>query len=213
MATDWQASYSHEDFAIVEETVSYDGHFRVLDQKLRFQMFSGSSSPIVARAKMDKGPAVVVLLYHPEQDAVLLVEQFRIGAVGHAVDIASPWLLEPVCGLIEFNDTPTATAKREVLEETGCQLLELIPICKYLASPGMSNEMAYVMCGRINTCQLEITHGVLSESEDIKVHLLPVSVAFKLLETNKIIAASGIIALQWLQLNINMVRARWKSQP
>lgn len=212
MTTIWQASYTHEDYEVVDESLGYDGHFKVLDQKVRFKMFSGKWSPVVPRAKMAKEAAVVVLLYHPAEDAVLLVEQFRIGAMGHNNDIASPWLLEPVCGLIEFNDSAEETARREAVEEAGCEILELIPICKYLPSPGMSNELAYVMCGRIGHYKLGEEYGLLSESEDIKTHILPVAEAFKLLETGEIIAASTIIALQWLQINISIVRAKWKNK-
>ncbi len=213
MAKIWQANYAHEDFEIISESVAYDGHFRVLDQKLRFRMFSGAWSPIIRREKITRQAAVVVLLYHPGEDAVLFVEQFRTGAIGHNDnDIDSPWLLEPVAGLIELNDTIEETAKREVEEEAGCEVLDLFPVCKYLASPGMTNEMVYILCGRINNYKLDDTHGLLSESEDIKTHIFPVNDAFKLLEDNKMLAASGIIALQWLKININMVRDRWKKK-
>lgn len=207
----WQASYSHNDFEIIAKSVEYEGHFKVLDQKLRFKMFAGNWSEVIKREVVIRSAAVVVLLYNPMADTVLLVEQFRPGAVGHS-DIDSPWLLEPVAGLIELNDTAEETAIREAKEEAGCEVLDLIPVYQYLASPGVSNEMVYVLCGRINTNKTGGIHGLLSESEDIKTHVLPVDKAFKLLESNKIFNASGIIALQWLKININMVRDKWKDK-
>ena len=209
MSNIWQASYSHKDFEIITGSVAYDGYFKVLDQKLRFRMFSGAWSPIIKRENMVRQAAVTILLYHPAEDAVLLVEQFRLGATGHH-DIDSPWLLEPVSGLIELNDTAEDTARREVEEEAGCVVLDLFPVCRYLASPGMTNEMVYVFCGKINNYELGGVHGLFSEAEDIKVHVLPVNEAFNLLENNKIFAASGIIALQWLKININIVRDKWQ---
>lgn len=206
----WQASYSHKDFEIISEDVKYNGHFKVLDQKLKFRMFSGGWSQIIKRERVIQREAVVVLLYHPEEDAVLLVEQFRTGTMGHD-DLNSSWLLEPVAGLIEVGDSVEETAKREVEEEAGCVVLDLIPMCQYLASPGMSNERVHVLCGRINSYNLNSIHGLLSESEDIKVHILPVKEAFNLLENNQIIAASSIIALQWLKINIQMIRDKWRN--
>lgn len=205
----WQASYSHEDIEIVHEQAMYDGHFKVLDKKLRFRTFSGDWSQIIKRAIVIRQAAVVVLLYHPEEEAVLLVEQFRPGALGHS-NIGSPWLLEPVAGLIELNDTIEETARREVFEEAGCTVLDLIPICQYLSSPGLSNELVHVFCGRINNYKLHSLHGLLSESEDIKVHIFPFRKAVELLNKGGIFAASGIIALQWLQININSVNGKWK---
>lgn len=210
MSNLWQASYSHNDFEIVSETVKYEGHFKALDQKLKFKMFAGGWSQIVKRERILRQAAVVVLLYHPEEDAVLLVEQFRPGAIGHD-DIDSPWLLEPVAGLIEFGDSVEETAKREVEEEAGCVVLDLIPVCNYLVSPGISNEMVYVLCGRINSYNLGTIHGLVSESEDIKIHVLPIEEAFKLLENNQMVAASGIIALQWLKINIQSIRDKWRN--
>ena len=211
MSDIWQASYSYNDFEIISKSVEYEGHFKVLDQKLRFKMFAGSWSEIIKREIVIRPAAVVVLLYNPMEDTILLVEQFRPGAVGHS-NVDSPWLLEPVAGLIEINHTIEETAIREVKEEAGCEVLDLIPVRQYLAYPGVSNEMVYVFCGKINTNKTGGLYGLLSEAEDIKAHLLPVNEVFKLLGNNKMFNASGIIALQWLKININIVRDKWKDK-
>ena len=46
--------------------------------------------------------AVAVLPYDPVADAVLLIEQFRIGTM---LDLRSPWSLEPIAGIIEAGET------------------------------------------------------------------------------------------------------------
>lgn len=209
MSQFWQASYTHKDYEIVSDEVKYDGYFKVLNQTLRFKMYDGNWSRNVKRDRIIQRKAVAVLLYHPGEDSVLLVEQFRAGAVGHSDEINSPWLLEAVAGMIEYDDSKEETAIREAKEETGCEVLDLIPICKYLSSPGITNELVYVLCGRINNYNKEKNYGLISESEDIKLHIFPVKEAFQLIKNNNMLAASGVIALQWLQINIDFVRHRW----
>ena len=51
--------------------------------------------------------------------------------------------------------------------------------------------------------------GLVDEQEDIKVHLVPRTVAMQLLEQQKIDNAASVIALQWLALNLDKVKHAW----
>ena len=206
MSNIWKASYSSKDVEIISETVKYDGHFKVLHQKIRFRMFSGAWSSVLERDRIHRKSAAAVLLYKPEDDQLVMVEQFRSGALHFENE--SPWMLEPVAGLIEEGDSPIETVKREAVEESGCIILDLVPICRYLASSGISNEATYLFCGRIKEYQAGALHGMLHEAEDIKVHALSPEEAFQLLDAGKIFSASAIIALQWLKLNLEDLRKK-----
>jgi len=69
-------------------------------------------------------------------DQVVLINQFRLGALAA---IASPWfpddyfplLIEAVAGIIDEGKTPEDIARREVIEETGCELLDLLPLNRF----------------------------------------------------------------------------------
>jgi hypothetical protein len=89
------------------------------------------------------------LLYDPARDRVVLLEQFRVGALEFP---GGPWLLEIVAGIMDDPDETTEeVARRETVEEAGCEILELIPICHYLVSPGGTSESITLFCGRVDT--------------------------------------------------------------
>ena len=83
---------------VLERKVAFQGFFRILRYRLRHRLFAGGMGPVLERELFDRGHAAVVLPYDPERGEIVLVEQFRVGAIEHRED---PWLLEPVAGIIE----------------------------------------------------------------------------------------------------------------
>ena len=77
--------------------------------------------------------AAAVLLHDPDRDCVVLVEQFRIGAVE---DTHSAWLMECPAGMIEPGEQPKDVALRECLEEVGRQPVTLPADWRILRLPG-----------------------------------------------------------------------------
>ena len=194
-------------FTILEKTIGYAGFFHLEKYRLRHQLFRGGWSPDITRECLERGHAVAVLLYDPEQDQVVLLEQFRIGALEFP---GGPWLLEIVAGIM---DDPTETAeevaRRETAEEAGCALLDLLPICHYLVSPGGASESIRLFCGRINATGISGLRGLAEEHEDIRVHVVSRAEALDLLKAGRINSAAPIIALQWLELNRLGLLERW----
>jgi ADP-ribose pyrophosphatase len=85
------------------------------------------------------------VVHHPGAAAILaelpdgrfvLVEQFR-RAVGDR-------LIEVVAGCLEPGEEPSVCARREVEEETGYKVAELIPLGKVFASPGFVSEALHL---------------------------------------------------------------------
>jgi ADP-ribose pyrophosphatase len=203
------------DIDIVEKTTAYQGYFRVDHYRLRHRLFAGGWSNELSRELFERGHATGILPYDPKTDCVVLIEQLRMGALS-AIDsgkllgtTTSPWLLECPAGIIEEGESPEEVARREVLEETGCQLNDIIPVRRFLASPGGSSESVQVFCGRVSAPQDGEIHGMSEENEDIRVRVLPVEEAFRRLEAGAIVDSLSVIALQWFQLHHHEVRARW----
>jgi len=193
-------------FELLDKSERYSGFFRINRYRLRHRLFAGGWSGEIEREVFERGHAVGVLPYDPVADSVVLIEQFRIGAL---VAGMSPWLIEVVAGIVEEGETPEEVARRESLEEAGLEILALMPMCRYLVSPGGSSESVRLYCGRVDSRGAGGIHGLAEEHEDIRVDLMPYGEAIRLLEEGRITNSVSLIALQWLALHRERVRAAW----
>ena len=191
---------------ILEKTVCFEGFFRIERYRLRHRLFSGDWSHPLVRELFERGHAAAVLPYDPIRDEVVLIEQFRVGALNAP---GGPWLMEIVAGIIEADETTEDVVKRESIEEANCIITDLIPLYNFLVSPGGTTESVALFCGRVDTTHADGVHGASEEGEDIKVHVVTVDTALALLQAGKINSVSAIIALQWLALNRDHVRTIW----
>lgn len=195
--------YEHEIMHV--ETV-YDGFLQMKKYRLRHSLYAGGVSPVLSRERVESFQAVSVLLYDPQRDQVALVEQFRIGA------IESPkgaWVLETIGGIIEGDETPEDVAIREVKEEAGYKVTDLIKICEFMVSPGYTTERITLFCGRVDAARMGGVHGIDDEGEDIRVVVLSADDAIDSLCGGRINSTSIIIAIQWLALNRARLRKVW----
>ena len=151
--------------------------------------------------------AVGVLLFDPAQQQVVLVRQIRVGMLDEG---QNPWLLELVAGMVESGEEPIEVAARESLEEANTTPQDLLQICEYYNSPGISNERITLFCGRVDATQAGGIFGLDAEHEDIEVVVLSLADALAKVASGEINNAMSIIALQWLQLNQPMLEESWK---
>jgi ADP-ribose pyrophosphatase len=184
-------------------------HFRLDQYSLRFRRFDGDWSPVVSREVFERGHAAALLPYDPIRDEIVLIEQFRAGAMAAG---CNPWLYEIVAGVIDAGETPQDVAHREGLEETGLKIQFSKLIYDYLASPGGSSENCHVYIGCVDASNTPEFAGLTEESEDIRIHVLPAADAFVLLNNNKINNAVSIIALQWLEHRHQTLRRDWQQR-
>ena len=191
---------------IIEREVCFRGFYSLDRLHLRHLQFSSEMGPTLSRELFIRHDAVCVLPYDPQRDEVVLIEQFRVGAMGKS---ASPWLLELVAGLIDTDEQPEQVALREAVEEADLALTSLWPITQYFPSPGGSDERVYLYLGRCNSQGAVVVHGLAEEGEDIRVHVLPLGDALDAVKDGRINNAASIIALQWLALNRVEVRGLW----
>lgn len=195
------------DVRIRQTETAYRGYLRVETYHLSHRRFAGDWIPEIRREVLRRGSAVAVVLYDPDRDAVLLIEQFRIGAY---VNGRPPWVTEIVAGLIEPGEDPADVARRETREEAGCEVLDLVPIYDYLVSPGCMDETVALFCGRIDSNGLGGHHGLHEEGEDIRVAIKPFDDAWSDLEAGRLDNSITVIGMLWLKLNRDELRRRWK---
>lgn len=199
--------FGHDDVEVIEKKLVYNGFFKMQRYKLRHRLIEGGWCRPLTRECFDRGPSVGVLLYDPYKDTVVLVEQFRIGALDGN---EGPWQLELVAGILEPGESPEDVVHRESIEEAGSDVLALEYIYEYYPSPGGSNEKLYLYCGGIDSTDIGGVHGLAEEGEDIWVQVFPRKEAWNILQENYIHNAATIIALQWLQMNYQRLQEQWQ---
>lgn len=191
--------YTHNDVMVTEKDTVYHGFFKMVKYRFRHKLFAGGWSEEVSREMFERGHAAAVLPYDPATDSVVLIEQFRVGALAAG---CAPWQLEIVAGMIDHEDeSAEEVVKREAIEEAGISITHLDRITRYLSSSGGCSEMLDVFVGRVDSTQASGIHGLSEECEDIRVHVIPRTQAYTWVESGKIENAATIIALQWLQLH------------
>jgi ADP-ribose pyrophosphatase len=209
---DWGAS----DVDVVSIETAFQGFFRVDRIRLRHRLFAGGWSSPFVREVFDRGHAVAIILYDPEQDLLILVEQFRVGAFLAAQVPAPepdgtirPWLIEVVAGIIDEGETAEDVACREAFEEAGCSVKELFFVSRFVLSPGITSETITLYCGRVTAPPPGGLHGLRHEHEDIRVLAVKPADVFCWLEEGRLTNATTLIALQWFQRHHADVRQRW----
>lgn len=201
--------YTHKDLVIEKEEMLYQGFFQMKKMTVKHRLFNGGWSQSMSREIMVRGDAVCVLLYDPKTDQVLLIEQFRIGAMKSE----SPWLFEIVAGMVEEGENNEDVARREALEEAGVEIGRLEYMLKFMPSPGGLMEYLTMYVGEFDATKVDtsISFGLPEENEDIRLHLLPAKTAIELLKAD-IDNASTIMGLQWLALNKESLQERWNTK-
>jgi ADP-ribose pyrophosphatase len=194
-------------YEILREEVSFDGFFRIATLQLRHTLFAGGWSAPLRRELFMRDECVGVLLYDPQRDSIVLLEQFRVGLIPSG---RHPWLLELVAGIIEPGESPEQVARREALEESGCEIEELVRVASYYSSPGGSSEYFHLYCGRVATEAAGGIYGLADEGEDIRAHVIAYDTAMALLSDGTVSNAHTMLALQWLQINKSDLQEQWR---
>jgi len=196
-----------KEFEIIKKDVMYDGFYQMEKYYIRHTLFGGGWSGEFTRELFRRTNCVAVLLYDPDADKVVLIEQFRIGAA-ITINTERAWLVEIVGGAIDEGETPEEVAHRESKEEAGCDILELTLINRFYTTPGGSSELISLYYGKVDSSQVGGIHGLDHEDEDILVYTVPFDEVNRMLEDGRIESGIAIVALQWLALHREGMRGR-----
>ena len=204
--TSFRLRFGAEDVDLQQREQSFRGYFSLETLTLRHRLFAGGWSTPVRRELFQRGDAVGVLPWDPVADELVLIEQFRVGAIR---DDDSPWMLELIAGIVEAGESDTAVVHREAEEEAGCQLGQLEQIATFYPSAGACSEQIRLFVGEVTQSQPGTVQGLDSEHEDILVHQLPREQVMQMLDRNEINNGHTLIALQWLGRHADRLRAQW----
>jgi ADP-ribose pyrophosphatase len=193
---------------ISERRMAYNGFFRIDLFRLRHRLFAGGWSRDLSREVSLRANATGVLLYDPMRDEIVLIEQFRLAA--HLAGFAA-WQIEIVAGIIDTRETAEEVARREAEEEAGLTVIgDIVPIHRFLTSPGGSTETVDLFCGRVDSSTAGGIHGLADESEDIRVLVTSAPAAMALLAEGRIQNGFTLLALHWFAANREALRLKWR---
>lgn len=198
---------AHPDAEIVEARKVFKRFLRMDVFRFRHRLFSGEWSALHSYDVLRRGPAVAIVLYDPDRDSVVLIEQFRLPAL---LAGSSPWQLEAAAGMIDTDETPEMVAIRETREETGLGLIgDPILIQRYLPSSGGSDESVVLFCGRVDSTLAAGLHGLPEEHEDIRVVVKTLVEIEAMLDAGAIESGHTLIGLYWLLRHRDRLRQLW----
>lgn len=94
-----------------------------------------------ARLKRPDSDSVILIVTNEEGDKLLISKEFRMAT--------GLWVYNFVAGLIDPGETPEESARRELREETGLELVEITDVLdKSIAAIGFSNEKNVSIFGK-----------------------------------------------------------------
>jgi ADP-ribose pyrophosphatase len=188
------SQFNSNDIDIIREEAGSQGHLSVSTFRLKHKLFAGGWSAEIQRELVQRGDAVSVVLYDPKKDAVVLVEQFRIGAYEND----NPWMMELVAGVVEPGEQIETVAERETEEEAGLVIQRPQLVYQYYTTPGICSEKVSLFYAVCDSTKARVMAGLPEENEDIRVHVVPLQQAMQWVGNGKIINVNTLLGLQWL---------------
>ena len=171
--------------------------FKVEEARLRYELFSGQMSDVIRRISLERGDSVAVIVFNLTTNKLIFVNQFRYPTYKND----QGWLIESIAGIVEPDETPEVTARREVQEEIGLNISRLEHISSFYPSPGGSSERIHLFYTEVSgeNAKYKKTGGLLSEGEDIKAEELSLDDALNKIKSGEIMDAKTIIGIYWME--------------
>jgi ADP-ribose pyrophosphatase len=161
----------------------FDGHYKL--SELTVKTADGEE---LKRERFEPGRAVAALVFDTATQHYILTKQFRIGPEAELLEIAA--------GMIEKDDAPDVTIRRELHEELGYEVDALTHIVDMWPSPGTSGEKISVYYAEVSR-QTGQGGGLAEEHEQIEA----VRFTREELFAEPLQDAKTMLAVQWVRLN------------
>ncbi|MBT3777516.1 MAG: NUDIX domain-containing protein [Pelagibacteraceae bacterium] len=184
-------------YKILNKINLYSGFFSLNKYEFIHQKHDGEWTDKVQREVFSGAHVSTLLPYDPIKKEIVLIQQFRAGVISRFDD---DYLYEIVAGIIEEGENAEETAKRECLEETGCEVKKITPIQGYFPAPGSSESYYELFLGEIISFDGVRIKGLESENENILVKSFKINEVKEMLKNNQITNGLTLIALQWFFL-------------
>src|SRR3954469_7792509 len=141
-----------------------------------------------------RGSVVILAARDKRSPKVLLERQYRYAAQAE--------LWELPAGKIDRGEKPLASAKRELLEETGYRARSWRKFLEFYVSPGFLDEMMFIYLAT----GLSLGQANPEADEFIESRWVTLSAAIKMIASGSIIDAKTACSLLWLKQNLRSLK-------
>ena len=173
-----------------EKTIKVDNIYEGKILSLRVETVEMPDKKYSKREIVDHVKGVGIIAFDGE-DSIYLVRQYR-----KAID---EFTLEIPAGLVEVNEKPIETAKRELQEEIGYKPLDIEYLFDMHASPGFTNDkLSFFVAEDLVESPLD-----LDEDENLMSKSYLLTDLYQMIENGEITDAKTIIAIFYALRRIN----------
>jgi ADP-ribose pyrophosphatase len=123
---------------------------------------------------------------------IILVKQFRISI--------KKYILEIPAGRLEKGEKPKESARRELMEEVGCEAKTLQLISEYYSGVGFSTERMYIFLAT----DIKKKIATPEVDEDIEMIELPLAEVKRMLDNGEFNDSKTIIGLREALIRLNI---------
>lgn len=144
-----------------EKTIKVENIYEGKILSLRVETVEMPDKKYSKREIVDHVKGVGIIAFDGE-DSIYLVRQYR-----KAID---EFTLEIPAGLVEVNEKPIETAKRELQEEIGYKPLDIEYLFDMHASPGFTNDkLSFFLAKNLEESKLELDEDEFLEKKSYKI--------------------------------------------
>jgi len=111
----------------------------------------------------ERGDAASAVLYNQAAGTVILLNQFRLATF---LNGNPSGMLKEVCAGMLDGETPETCVRREITEETGYKVAEVIPVGDIYVSPAGFTERIYLFIAPYTPAMKTTTGGGLQEEQE-----------------------------------------------
>lgn len=170
---------------ITNESLIHEGHnYDFVELIVQYRDGITRTKPMV---RHNGAATVLPILETPDGIKVVMVRNERV-----TID---QFLLELPAGGIDQGEDPQVAAGRELVEETGYRAGSLEPLCRFLTTPGLTDELMHVFVAR----DLTEVGQQLEPYESLSVELHDPQSILDMIDRNEITDAKTMLTIRTAQ--------------
>lgn len=166
---------------VIQEREIHEGHsYSFVDLRVQYADGIVRNKPMVRH----NGAATILPLLNTDGGTrIVMVRNERV-----TID---QYLLELPAGGIDAGEPPESAAARELIEETGYQAGQLEPLCQFLTTPGLTDELMHVFVAH----DLKHVGQQLEPYESLSVELHEPKTVIGMVQRNEITDAKTMLSI------------------